>query len=110
MITVYLICAEFDGTRLFKIGHTRRRVEERMKEFRTGNGSDLYIVNQFKSKWGTKIEAQLHRRFSSKKANGEWFALDDDDVMEFKPYCELAHNNFELITTQNSWYLERGKF
>jgi hypothetical protein len=33
MINVYLISSEIDGKRYYKIGHTRRKVEERIKEF-----------------------------------------------------------------------------
>lgn len=58
---VYLICADVEGEKLHKIGFTRRKVETRLKEFRTANASDLYLVDSFKSEWGTKIEASLHR-------------------------------------------------
>jgi hypothetical protein len=68
MFNIYLICAEFEGRRLYKIGYTRREVSKRIKELKTGNGSDLYLINSFKSKWGTKIESQLHRTFKSKMA------------------------------------------
>ncbi len=106
---VYLICSEFEGRRLFKIGYTRREVSKRIKELRTGNGSELYIVNQFKSKWGTKIESQLHRMYKSKKVNGEWFDLTDEDVKSFLERCETTHDMLELITTNNTWYMETGR-
>ncbi len=106
---VYLICSEFEGRRLFKIGYTRREVSKRIKELRTGNGSELYIVNQFKSKWGTKIESQLHRMYKSKKVNGEWFDLTDDDVKSFLERCKSTHDMLELITTNNTWYMETGR-
>jgi hypothetical protein len=41
MINVYLICAEFEGRRLYKIGYTRRDVSKRIKELKTGNGSEM---------------------------------------------------------------------
>ena len=109
MYNVYLICSEFEGRRLFKIGYTRREVSKRIKELKTGNGSDLYLVSEFKSKWGTKIESQLHRIYKSKKVNGEWFDLTDDDIKSFLERCKNTHDMLELITTNNTWYMETGR-
>jgi hypothetical protein len=109
MINVYLICAEFEGRRLYKIGYTRRDVSKRIKELKTGNGSEMYVIDSFKSKWGTKIESQLHRIFKNKKVNGEWFDLTDEDVKSFMDKCKSSHETLELITTQNTYYLETGK-
>ena len=109
MINVYLICAEFEGRRLYKIGYTRRDVAKRIKELKTGNGSEMYVIDSFKSKWGTKIEAQLHRTFKSKKVNGEWFDLNDEEVKSFMDKCKSSHDVIELITTNNTYYLETGK-
>ena len=109
MKNVYLICAEIDGIKLHKIGYTRRKIEERIKEFETGNASDIYIIDSFKSKWGSKIEAGLHKIFRNKRIRGEWFLLNEDDILKFKKYCENSHNNFELISTYNTYYLEKNK-
>lgn len=109
MYNVYLICAEFEGRRLFKIGYTRRPIEKRIKEIKTGNGHEIYLVSSFNSKWGTKIEAQLHRTFKSKKVNGEWFDLTDEEVKSFGDKCKTTHETIELITTHNTYYLETGK-
>lgn len=110
MYTVYLICAEFEGTNLYKIGFTRRTVDERIKELKTGNGSHIYVVDSFKSKWGTKIEATLHRAFKSKGVSGEWFKLDLEDIKTFKETCQIFHKNLELISETNLYYQEKGKF
>ena len=110
MFNVYLICAEFDGKRLYKIGYTRRSVEKRIKEFKTGNGSDIYLIDSFKSKWGTKIESSLHRKYKENRISGEWFYLSDQDIKEFKHICELYHKNFEIISNENLYFLEKGKF
>lgn len=109
MKNVYLICAEFEGRRLYKIGYTKRKVEERMKEIRTGNGSDIYLIDSFKSKWGTKIEAILKKRYSHCNISGEWFDLDDSDVKSFIEKCKLTHETLEIITTHNTYYMETGK-
>ena len=110
MINIYLICSEIEGKKLHKIGYTKRTIEKRIKEFKTGNASELYLVDSFQSRWGTKIEAQLHKHFKSKKVNGEWFDLDESDIPKFKKYCEMLHNNLEVISTQNTYYLDKGDF
>lgn len=110
MYNVYLICSEIEGNSLYKIGYTKREISKRIKEFKTGNASEFYIVDSFKSKWGTKIESQLHKIFLDKKVSGEWFQLSQDDIFKFKKCCETIHNNLELISTENSYYLQKGRF
>jgi hypothetical protein len=68
------------------------------------------VVDSFKSKWGTKIESQLHRRFNKFKINGEWFKLNDEQVKSFNNECQLIHDGLEIISTQNTYYLDRGNF
>lgn len=109
MITVYLICAEMNNEKLYKIGYTRRPVEKRIKELKTGNAADFYIVDSFKSKWGTKIESQVHRIFKHKKVNGEWFDLSDDDVKWFNGICSRINDNLEIVS-QSLYFLEKGDF
>jgi len=110
MYSVYLICAEIGGERVHKIGYTRRTPEQRIKEFKTGNASDFYIVDSFKSKWGTKIEAALHRRLKPFKINGEWFQLNDEQVKSFGEECKLIHDGLEIVSKNNTYYLDRGDF
>jgi hypothetical protein len=108
MINVYLISAETNGKKLYKIGYTKRKVEERIKEFKTGNTAVFSIIEVFNSKWGTKIEASLHRQFYTKKVGGEWFDLDVNDLNNYLNLCEQLHNNFEIIENQNTYYIDRG--
>lgn len=108
-MNVYLICSEIGDEKLYKIGFTRRKIEDRIKEFETGNGSNIFIIDSYKSKWGTKIEARLHSIFKNKKIRGEWFNLDENDILKFNSHCELLHNNFEIVSTQNTFLLEKIK-
>lgn len=110
MYNVYLICSEVEGKNLYKIGYTRREISMRIKEFKTGNASEFYIVDSYQSKWGSKIEAQLHKHLRTKKISGEWFNLSKEDIDHFKENCKKIHDNLELISTQNTYYLDRGKF
>jgi exosome complex RNA-binding protein Rrp4 len=108
MLNVYLISAETNGKKLYKIGYTKRKVEERIKEFKTGNTAVFSIIEVFNSKWGTKIEASLHRQFNTKKVGGEWFDLDENDLNNYLNLCEQLHNNFEIIENNNTYFIDRG--
>jgi hypothetical protein len=110
MTNIYLICADIDGEKLHKIGFTKRKIETRLKEFKTGNAADLYLVDSFKSKWGTKIEANLKRKFKIYNISGEWFNLPQEDVHSFNGYCQTLHDNFEFITEHNTYYLDKPNF
>lgn len=107
MNTVYLIASGVDEKQ-YKIGYTKRPVEERIKEFKTGNSNDLEIISIFESKWAVKIESYLHRLFKSKRIKGEWFNLSNDDIKSFHECCEKTHNNIELLATKNSYIIDRG--
>ena len=107
-MNIYLISSETNGKKLYKIGITKRAIEVRMKELKTGNAADLSIVDSFQSKWATKIEANLHRLFRPKKISGEWFDLDEEDLSGFGGKCRLLHENFELMEKSNTYVIDRG--
>ena len=104
---VYLISSG-DFEKQYKIGYTRRDVEDRVKEFKTGNSNNLEIISVFESKWGPKIESSLHRKYKTKKIDGEWFDLNQEEVNNFKIECERIHDMFELISNQNTYIIDRG--
>jgi hypothetical protein len=108
MINIYLISSNTNGKKLYKIGKTKRSIPERIKEFKTGNASELLIVDSFVSKWARKIEANFHRALKIKKVSGEWFDLDDEDILTFKSKCLKLHENFEVIESSNTYYIDRG--
>ncbi len=103
---VYLIRAGEDN---YKIGITRRNPEKRLKELSTGNSEDLFIENVFESKWGTKIEAHLHRKYHSYRKRGEWFLLEQDDVSNFTTECQELHNLFEFMSKENYWFQKENE-
>lgn len=105
---VYLIESEYNDTTLYKIGITKRPVEKRLKEFKTGNASNFKIIDTFRSKWGTKIESTLHRYYSNKRVSGEWFNLEIDDINDFISRCESIHNNMELLASNNTYIIEKN--
>lgn len=108
MINIYLISSDANGKKLYKIGITKRSILERIKEFKTGNASELLIVDSFVSKWARKIEATFHRALKPKKISGEWFDLDEEDILTFKSKCQAMHENFDIIESTNTYYIDRG--
>jgi hypothetical protein len=108
MINIYLISSNTNGKKLYKIGITKRSIPERIKELKTGNASELLIVDFFVSKWARKIEANFHRALKPKKVSGEWFDLDEEDITTFKNKCQAIHENFEIIESTNTYYIDRG--
>lgn len=104
MTNIYLICADIEGEKLHKIGFTKRKIETRLKEFKTGNAADLYLVDSFKSKWGTKIEANLKRKFKIYNISGEWFNLPQLEISNFYNYCEDLHNNYNFLSENNHFF------
>lgn len=110
IFNVYLICAEVQGKRLYKIGFTRRTIEKRINDFRTGNGAEFYIVDSFQSKWGTKIEARLKRMYKTYCISGEWFDLPDSEILEFRNICISLHANIDLLMTNNTYIINGGRF
>jgi len=108
MYSVYLISAEIDGIILYKIGYTRRSIDERIREFKTANASNFEIISYFNSKWGPKIERTLHRKFSYKKISGEWFRLEEKDVQDFYKNCSSIHDGFEFLIQNNTYIMDKG--
>jgi hypothetical protein len=109
MYSIYLISSKYENQTFYKIGWTKRSPEKRLKELKTGNSQDLKIEKVFKSKFGPKIERNLHRRFSSKRKNGEWFELDEDEVSQFENLCKEQNDMFQILIENNTWIQEESK-
>lgn len=105
---VYLISSEINNDILYKIGITRRDVKQRLKELKTGNAATLEIVNIFESKWATKIEANLHVRFSNLNINREWFSLTPEIVNDFIKICKELDETFEFLSVNNTWIIDNS--
>lgn len=106
---VYLLKCDFGDEVLYKIGFTKRAVASRVKELKTGNANDIKIISIFTSEWAIKIESTLHRLYSSKRIDGEWFELNTKDADAFMQNCQTHHDNFELLSTENTYYIEHNR-
>ena len=109
MYNVYLISSEYSNEKFYKIGWTKRDPNSRLKELRTSNSQNLKIEKVFKTKFGPKIEKNLHRIFNNKRKNGEWFSLNKNDVDEFITECQKQHDIFQLLVENNTWIQEKSK-
>lgn len=69
--------------RHFKIGRSVS-VGRRSYELALQLPERLVMVHQIQTDDPVGIEGYWHRRFDSKRANGEWFALSADDVAAFR--------------------------
>ena len=110
MYKIYLISAQHTDANYYKIGWTKRDPQKRLKELKTGNSHELELVEVFETKWGPRIESNLHKHFGEFRWEGEWFLLNEKQVSEFKEICQRNHNIFELMAKENSWFRESKEF
>ena len=76
---VYLITAsEFSG--IFKIGKTND-VSRRIADLQTGCPYKLFAFREFSVSNPTAVEIMLHAFFHKKRHEGEWFSLNETDIM-----------------------------
>lgn len=88
---IYLIIqTDNKGNELYKIGLTKKDPILRTKELQTGNPNNISLLKYYETSNYIKLEKLLHKKHSSKKtlANNEWFALSNEDVMDFLKECK----------------------
>jgi hypothetical protein len=75
--TVYVILSE-NG--FCKIGLTTGNLDNRLKQILTASPFRLKLMHSFPAPDCREAEATLHRKFSEKRRQGEWFDLSRDDI------------------------------
>lgn len=93
---VYVLCDP--ATDLFKIGMTRGRIERRLKELQTGNGTELHIAAFYATDYPITLENMLHHRYSDKQSINEWFSLSASDVASFQGTCDKLVETIEALS------------
>lgn len=78
----------FKSGRYYKIGKTNDTVR-RGTELRIQLPEKLDLVHSIKTDDPSGIEAYWHRRFESKRMNGEWFDLNAADIKVFKRWRKI---------------------
>jgi hypothetical protein len=92
---VYLLAN--DEWSQFKIGISTKDINSRLRSLKTGNGSEITLVKSFDTIYHRKVEKWMHNKHYSKRLVGEWFALSDDDIIEFISDCQKAHDTFQCL-------------
>lgn len=100
---VYLI--EVEGSDLCKVGYTKKKPENRLKELQTASAKKLVVVDFYKTKRAPQIEAAIHNSYASyqtleedgNKLIGEWFRFDDKIKKDFRNICKKLDDNFQAI-------------
>ena len=69
----------------YKIGITKiGEISKRVKTLQTGNPYLITVLHLIEMESAHKLENSLHKIFEPKRLQGEWFALDMDDVEYIK--------------------------
>jgi len=87
---------------VYKIGVTKQKVENRIKQLQTGSDKKLETVKTFESNFAYSVERNLHKIFNHKRINREWFKLDENDVTTFLLLCQKFEHNFNTLNTLNT--------
>lgn len=103
MAFIYLI-NEY-GTNKYKIGLTKdKSIEFRRKRHQTGNSVELYTTKYFETEYPYKLERLLHAKYHKEKVNGEWFELEDSEVLKFNETCIELNNIIKFMKENNEFY------
>lgn len=100
--SVYLIQAIVTG--LYKIG-VSKHPNKRLKELKTGNGSDLKLITTYISEYPYKVEKALHNNLSHLKREGEWYKLSLEDELSFIPKCKKFESGIIQLKNDNNVFI-----
>lgn len=78
----------FKHGKYYKIGKTNDTVR-RGNELKIQLPENLDLIHEIKTDDPNGIEAYWHRRFDSKRMNGEWFDLNSSDIKAFKRWRKI---------------------
>lgn len=84
--TVYLIQHK-DIPEYTKIGITKD-LTRRIKSLQTSSPTGIHVVYSIQTTHARQIEKHLHKKYSRKNTNLEWFKLSREDIVEIIFYLE----------------------
>lgn len=93
----------------YKIGFTRNDPKDRIKQLNTGSTSPIDLIHSYSTKYPSKLESSLHRKFKPKKVFGEWYRLDQNDIDNFLNECNKIEQIFETLKDNHHWLKELSK-
>jgi hypothetical protein len=106
MEKVYLI--RLENTNDYKIGYSKDP-EQRIRGLQTANGGKLELIETVETEFGFKLESHLHRHYSLKRKLGEWFELDEGDILKFKEICKKQEEVLSFLAENNTYIQNKGK-
>jgi predicted GIY-YIG superfamily endonuclease len=74
-----------------KIGFTTD-IEKRIKSLQTASPTGVKVIYLVESDYAYKLEQALHKRYSSKNSNLEWFKLTASDIEDIISWIEKQKN------------------
>jgi hypothetical protein len=100
---IYLI-NEYE-TDNYKIGVTRSNSDKhRKRTLQTGNSKKLETIHIFKTDYPYRIETMLHNHYHKNKVNGEWFKLNENEILGFMPLCEKMSTDLKFLMESNYFF------
>lgn len=88
-----------DNSDQVKIGYTKRKVKDRIKEL---NSPNLILILDYETKYPTQLEKALHFRFKRYNIEREWYLLNDFKVEELKQICEKLDESICIINDKTN--------
>lgn len=81
----------------YKIGWTRGKIDKRISPLQTGNPKKIEVIHLFETEHYMYVETWMHKQFASKRMEGEWFELSQEDVNSFITRCNKGHNIYKSL-------------
>lgn len=99
---IYLIR---NGEGHFKIGRTRQRVSERIKQLQVACSTPLEFIAEQEVRHPSKVEAAIHNKYSLYRLEGEWFDLPNEVVELFIEDVIQTDDTFQLLIDMGNPFL-----
>lgn len=102
---VYLI-ADTLNEGIFKIGVTKGKIENRIKQLQTGNAGELYIFDYYETEFPYFIEKRMHIKYRDNNVNSEWFKVPLEEALKFKELCSEEEKLVDIMK-DNHFFMEK---
>lgn len=90
----------------YKIGYTNTSIDKRINALKTSSDSNIHLVFSFLSEEPKLLEQSLHSKFATKRLNGEWFSLDDNDIISISQMKDAERDNHSSSVQMNQDFLK----
>lgn len=102
---VYLVEMNTGSEKQYKIGRTKKKVKDRIKELEVANPYPIKEVFEYNSPFAVKLETTLHRYYGRTNTRGEWFYLNEMQIESFIEVCKNIENNLKVLNENYNPYI-----